>query len=278
MHTPVLLKETINALRIKPGGLYIDATAGVGGHLRELLKNDIRLLALDWDGEQIAHLKRKFKENKKVIFKTGNFAQIKKIAEEFNFFPVDGVLFDLGISIEQMNKGRRGFSYKNIDEPLDMRLSGDLEKKTSDIINSCSEIQLYEILARYSEEINSLAISQNIVRARAIKPILTVGDLIMVIDNTQKQKDKRVYARIFQALRVAVNNEFVNLKEGLEGALSILNPDGVLALITFHSLEDRIVKLFSRSHGLNSVTAKFEKNKKKRFEQSAKLRIINKPC
>src|SRR3989344_7799091 len=237
MHTPVLLSKVTEGLNISQNGLYIDATVGEGGHLWELAK----------------------------------------IAKSNNFYPVDGVLFDLGLSIDQMQKSARGFSYKNLKEPLDMRISLDLDKSAADIVNNFDQNQIYEILANFSEEINSLAISRAIVRARSLKDVNTVGDLVGIVNRSIGYKDTRVQARVFQALRIAVNNELENLKKGLAQAFTILKDNSRLVAISFHSLEDRIVKQFIKNNAfeLKQLNKKvIRSDRGKRFERSAKLRIV----
>ncbi len=275
MHHAVLLKEVIEGLSIKPGGLYIDATFGQGGHAREILKRGGKVLGIDWDINQIQKLKVKYQNYKNLKLVVGNFAEIEKIAKENNFFPVDGILFDLGLSMEQIENSGRGFSYRKMNEPLDMRIDTDYEFNAEELVNSSDLKKLYEILARNSEEINSLAISQSIVRTRTLKRIKTVGDLIKIIDKTLGFKSQKTYARVFQALRIEVNDEINNLKKGLEGVLKISKIGGKIAIISFHSLEDRVVKQFIRKNILKQVNKKIIGGKGyKSFERSAKLRII----
>ncbi len=276
MHTPVLLQKVIEGLQIKPGGLYIDATFGEGGHTQEILKEGGRALGIDWDIDQIQNSKFKSQKYKNLILENANFAQIKEIAKKHNFLPVDGILFDLGLSVRQIKESKRGFSYERLSEPLDMRMSLDLEKTAADFVNNFSAQELYEIFTRYSEELNSWAIAYAVVRARTLKKIKKVGDLVQVIDNSINRSDEKTYARIFQALRIAVNNEFENLKKGLKESLVILKKHGRIVIITFHSLEDRIVKNFIKENKLKQINKKLIiSNKKNKFERSAKLRIIS---
>lgn len=281
MHTPVLLKDVVEGLNIKVGGLYIDATAGEGGHLFEILKLGGRALGIDVDHKQIENLKKKLDppaggwkvERPKLV--VGNYADIEYIAKANEFFPVDGIVLDFGLSMGQLRESGRGLSYKKLDEELDMRLSDDLESKASDLVNSLSKEDLYEIFARFSEELNSRAIAEAIVRSRSLKEINKVGDLTEVLDKAVKRKDEKVYSRIFQALRIAVNNEFGNMKKGLVGAHKLLKKGGLIAVITFHSLEDRIVKRFMKDNHLellNNQVIFGDKNLP--YERSAKLRII----
>ncbi|OGK42755.1 16S rRNA (cytosine(1402)-N(4))-methyltransferase [Candidatus Roizmanbacteria bacterium RIFCSPLOWO2_01_FULL_35_13] len=300
MHTPVLLQEAIEGLNIKKDGLYIDATAGEGGHLTEIARLGRKVLGIDQDEEQIKKLsvilgsptlRRTTPESSldsgraslslarmtnKIVLVQGNFKDIEKLAKENNFFPVDGILFDLGLSMYQLKKSGRGFSYKNLAEPLDMRISSAIESKASYLINNLEQNELYEIFARYGEEINSLAISKTVVRARSLKPIEKVGDLLQIIDEATGEKDNKTYARIFQALRISVNNELENLKKVLEGSLKILRKKGRLVVISFHSLEDRIVKQFINNNNLKQINKKLIKStNRSNFERSAKMRVIS---
>lgn len=279
MHNPVLLQEVIDALKVKKGGLYIDATLGEGGHTLAILRKGGRVLGIDLDRQQISNFHSPAKEltsnRKNLILIEGNFKNIERIAKKNNFYPVDGVLFDLGLSIGQIQHSGRGFSFKKSSEPLDMRLSNRLKIKASDLVNGLSQEELCEIFSKYSEEINSTAISKAIVRGRCFKKITTVADLTKIIDQAIGRKDEKVYQRIFQALRIVVNDEFENLKEGLKGAVMLLKKNGRIAVITFHSLEDRIVKRFIHDNQLKLVTKKPIVSKNNiPFERSAKLRVI----
>jgi 16S rRNA (cytosine1402-N4)-methyltransferase len=268
MHTPVLLKEVIESLDIKPGKKYIDATVGEAGHMSKIIELGGEVLGIDMDPQQIKNIK-----DAKVV--AGNFADIEEIARANNFFPVDGVLFDLGLSMRQIRESGRGFSYQNLDEPLDMRIDVKNEQTSADLINSLSNDELYEIFAKYSEEIHSRAIADTVYESRKLGKFETVGDLVAAIDEAIGRSEKRVYSRIFQALRIAVNNEFENMKKGLKGAHDILSKNGRIAVITFHSLEDRIVKNFIKEKGLRMLTRKpIRADGDAQFERSAKLRII----
>jgi 16S rRNA (cytosine1402-N4)-methyltransferase len=276
MHTPVLLQPAIEGLNVKKGGRYIDATVGEGGHLAEILKKGGKVLGLDADQKQIQNLKVKAQIFEQARLVCGNYANIKKIAEENDFIPVDGVLFDLGLSMNQINQSGRGFSYHRIEEDLDMRLDIDQEKTAADIVNKASEEELYEILTANSEELKSRPISQAIVRHRRVQKIVKVVDLLKIIDQVVIENRHKTYARVFQALRIAVNSEFTNLKKGLTGAFEILRPEGRLVVISFHSLEDRLVKQFVVSQGLVQVNKKVFVKGGAKFERSAKIRIISK--
>ncbi len=272
MHTPVLLKETLQNLRVRRGGLYIDATVGEGGHFKKILEEGGKVLGIDRDMRQIAKLKLNFKEAELVL---GNFAQIEHIAKAHNFYPVDGILFDLGLSFGQIEKSGRGFSYKQLNDQLDMRIGEEISIKASDLINSLNKEELYEIFANNSEEINSGAIAQAIVSARRLKKLTTVEDLVTVIEKALGQSNTRVLSRIWQALRIEVNQEFDNLKMGLKGSLNILKPGGRAIVITFHSLEDRIVKQFiDAKKSMIAEDSLIRSRSRTGFGRSAKLRII----
>ncbi|OGK25188.1 16S rRNA (cytosine(1402)-N(4))-methyltransferase [Candidatus Roizmanbacteria bacterium RIFCSPLOWO2_01_FULL_37_12] len=275
MHTPVLLKEAVEGLSIKKDGLYIDATVGEGGHLIQIAQLGGKVLGIEIDRNQINKLTI---DNSKII--QGNFKDIEKIAIENNFFPVDGILLDLGLSVKQIKNSGRGFSYRNLEEPLDMRLSTTFETTASKVVNSLSQDELYEIFAKYSEDINSLAISKVLVRARTIKPIEKVKDLINIINQVIGETrystlGDKTYARIFQALRIAVNNEIENLRNALAGSLRILKKTGRVVVISFHSIEDRTVKQFISNNNLKQFNKKVIVSKRGlEFERSAKMRII----
>lgn len=280
MHTPVLLDKVIKALDIKKGGKYIDATFGEGGHTREILKKGGRVLGIEWDEEQYKKAKIKYKKHKPKIKNLtlvwGNFADIETIAKKNDFYPTDGVLFDLGLSMSQIKESGRGFSYKKRDEPLDMRISKSLRKTAAYIVNSFKEDELYQVFAGKAEEVNSWPIAEGIVRARKIKTIATVGDLVKIIEKTVGKKDlEATERRIFQALRIEINREFENLKKGLAGAANIILKSGKVVVITFHSLEDRLVKKFVQGRKYRFLTKKPITGKgEHEFERSAKLRII----
>ncbi len=273
MHTPVLLKEVIEALDVQKSGKYIDATFGEGGHSDEMIRKGGNVLAIEWDEESVRKkLKDKRWNEEKGKFKLveGNFADIERIARQNNFFPVNGILFDLGLSMEQISRSGRGFSFKNLDEPLDMRISKETDKTAAEIINSLSAGQLYEIFAKNAQEINSWAIAEAICRARRMKKIETVGELVVIVKGGKSSKK-----RVFQALRMEVNHELDNLKNGLEGALKIIKPQGRIAILTFHQTEDRQVKKMVKEKGIEELTRKPIRAKVPySFEKTAILRIL----
>jgi 16S rRNA (cytosine1402-N4)-methyltransferase len=272
MHTPVLLKEVIESLDVKKDGLYVDATFGEGGYSQAIVEKGGKVLGIDFDKEQLKNFELKI-NNLKLV--EGNFGDIEKIAKANDFFPVDGIVFDLGLSMRQLSQSERGFSFKKFNEPLDMRISLKLETTARDLVNRLSESELYEIFAKNSEEINSKAIARKIILERQFRKLASVNDLTNCIDKAVGEKDNNAYKRIFQALRIQVNDEFINLKNGLSGAKKIIKADGKIAVVTFHSLEDRIVKNFSKTEGTKLLLKKPIMNRRgKSFERSAKLRIL----
>ena len=244
-HKPVLLKEVIQALNIKKGKKHIDATFGGGGHTKEILKRGGFVLGIDRDQETIKKTKL---VNKKLILRRGNFRNLKKIAEENGFSKVAGILFDLGLSSWQIEKSGKGFSYLR-EEPLDMRVNSSQKIDAAEIINHLSREELYEIFTKFGEEIDSRAIIHLIFRAR---PIETTRELVEAIGG----KNTSQLARVFQALRIVVNDELDNLKIALSQAIELLEKDGRLVVISFHSLEDRIVKFKLKSQKLKIITKK----------------------
>ena len=272
MHTPVLLEQVIEALEIVKNGLYIDATFGEGGYSQAILDKGGKVLGIDLDPEQISSFQFPI-SNLKLV--EGNFGDIEKIAKENDFFPVNGIVFDLGLSMKQINQSKRGFSFKKLNEPLDMRMSLKTEVTAKELLNHLSESELYDVFAGNSEEINSQKIAREIIIKRQFKKLETVGDLINCIDKAIGEPNNNVYKKIFQALRIEVNREFDNLKKGLTGGSNLINKKGKIAVVTFHSLEDRIVKKFSKTQGIKLLIKKPIVNKLgKSFERSAKLRVL----
>ncbi|MBQ5591361.1 MAG: 16S rRNA (cytosine(1402)-N(4))-methyltransferase RsmH [Clostridia bacterium] len=244
-HIPVLFYETVDALDIKPDGIYVDCTAGGGGHsaaVAEKLTTG-RLISIDQDPEAIATLQKRFADNPKVTIVHDNFVNIKSVLSNLGIIGVDGVMADLGVSSHQLDTDARGFSFHK-DAPLDMRMSmSGISAK--DIVNNASESELRRIIYTYGEEKFAPSIAKNIVKARQIKPIETTFDLVEIIKISMPMKAKRdghPARKTFQALRIEVNGELDKLSKALDDMFDVLNPSGRLAIITFHSLEDRIVK------------------------------------
>lgn len=280
MHTSVFLNETVRELHVTPGGKYIDGTFGEGGHAQAIVAAGGIVLGIEAD---ILQHQKHTGSSIRVVH--GNFKDIEHISKESDFFPVQGVLLDLGLSMEQLNKSRRGFSFRKPEEPLDMRI-GESDITAAEILQKTEKSELETILAKYSEDQFAQAIAQQIVALRSHQPFITVADLTSVVRNTLNKKNitseqviEKTYARIFQALRIYVNDEFDSLRKALEGSLSIVSPGGRIVIITFHSLEDRIVKLFARerSETIKHIRVEVGKERKlQKFERSAQLRVLEK--
>ena len=232
-------------------------------------------MAIDRDIKQIESQKLKV-EGQKLILKQGNFKDIVEIAKAENFLPVDGVLLDLGLSNEQLRSGGKGLSYKNLDERLDMRLDDDCEIDAETILRQYSEADLIHMLMHNAEEILAVELAKRVALQRVGVRTLTVGWLVAVVNSVAKNNPRPTLTRVFQALRVEVNNEFENLEKALIGAVSLFNLNGRIAVISFHSLEDRIVKRFIRSNGYVQIGKKpIFGNSELRFERSAVLRVFH---
>lgn len=245
-HVPVLLLEAIEGLNVEESGVYIDGTAGGGGHSEAILKKlkSGKLISIDQDPDAIAFLLEKLAKYENSIVAQENFLNMDKVARELSINEVDGVLLDLGVSSHQFDTKERGFSYR-YDAPLDMRMS---QKGVSayDLVNELPWQELAGIMKNYGEEKFAKGIALAIERRRQSAPIETTQQLVDVIKSAIPARFKREKGhpakRTFQALRIAVNREIDVLQQGLDSAFSILRPGGRLAVITFHSLEDRIVK------------------------------------
>lgn len=245
-HKPVLFEETIDSLAIRPEGLYIDGTMGGGGHSEAILQRLTtgRLLSIDQDPDAIQAAGQRLSRYPQSIRVQGNFSSMKEIAHAQGWEQVDGVLLDIGVSSYQLDTPERGFSYHH-DAPLDMRMSQQ-GVSARDLVNGLSEQELADVIFRYGEDRNARRIARGIVEAREQQLLETTGQLAEVIKASVPAKVRRSEGhparKTFQALRIAVNGELDRLQEGLEAAFSLLKPQGRLAVITFHSLEDRIVK------------------------------------
>lgn len=272
MHTSVFLEEAVDALNVQKGKKYIDATFGEGGHSRLIQSKGGIVLGIDADKVQAT------KEEELTVVH-GNYGNIREIAEGHDFVPSAGVLFDFGLSMVQLRTGGKGLSYRNDNEELDMRL-GDSGIPAHEYLNTASFEELSELITKYSEDLSSERIARRIVIFRSKKPIETVGDLKSIINEATRMQGiarEKTYARIFQAVRIIVNEELTQIKQGLEGAYEILESGGRIVIISFHSIEDRIVKAFVRSKGLKPKKISVHKNRKlQTFERSATLRIIEK--
>ena len=244
-HIPVLLNETIEGLNIKENGIYVDGTAGGGGHSAEILSHlkNGKLISIDQDPDAIQTLTERFKKNENSIIIKGNFADMKELLAQRGLYRVDGVLLDIGVSSHQLDTPERGFSFHE-DAPLDMRMS---RKGTTaaELVNTLPFEELRRILFEYGEEKYAGSIAKGILAAREQKPIETTLQLAEIVKANVPQRVRRdghPARKTFQAIRIAVNDELGVLRRGLEGAFELLGSGGRLAVITFHSLEDRLVK------------------------------------
>ena len=244
-HIPVLLNETMDGLNIQKNGIYVDGTAGGGGHSAEILSHldKGKLVSIDQDPDAIRCVKERFKDNPNSIIIKGNFGNMKELLNARGIYCVDGVMLDIGVSSHQLDTGERGFSFHE-DAPLDMRMSQS-GQSAADLVNTLPYAELARIINNYGEEKYASSIAKNIVKAREQKPIETTLQLAQIIKDSVPQKvrrDAHPARKTFQALRIAVNRELDVLEQGLDDAFELLSAGGRLAVITFHSLEDRIVK------------------------------------
>jgi 16S rRNA (cytosine1402-N4)-methyltransferase len=302
-HIPVLLNETIEYLNIKPDGIYVDMTLGGGGHAQAILEKlkEGELIGFDQDEFAIQKATARLSEFNHFFAINDNFINAKLRLEEMDIDQVDGIIFDLGVSSFQFDTPERGFSYR-FDYPLDMRMDQSQPLSARDIINQYSFDQLVQIFFEYGEEKFARIIAKNIVLKRDEKPIETTFDLVDVIKDALPQKvlNKKGHPakKVFQALRIAVNNELHILDEAIRNAVDLLKPGGRMAVITFHSLEDRIIKNIFKSlstieiprglpiisneepeiHLVNRkvITATEKELEQNHRSHSAKLRVIEK--
>lgn len=301
-HIPVLLQEVLHALELTPGKNIIDCTVGDAGHSEAILARtapDGKLLAIDADAEAILRAKNflhTFED--RVVYARENFEHLKRIVADQHFGPVNGILMDFGWSSPQFEERKRGFSFLNTEEVLDMRYTAQGEvtrPSAADLLLTMGETELEEMFRIYGEERLSLEIAQAIVTKRDEKPIATVGELVEVVLATYRRKlktDKEIpwvgglhpATKVFQALRIAVNDELGVIERVLPQAIEVLSSGGILAVITFHSLEDRIVKHYFKKQAGKNITIITKKPivageieyKENPRARSAKLRVIKK--
>jgi len=244
-HKPVMLEECIDGLNIKPNGIYVDGTLGGAGHSKEIVKrlnNKGLLIGIDKDEEALSVAKERLKEFSNTKFIHGNHDDIKEILEELGIEKVDGILLDLGVSSYQLDEKNRGFSYMG-ESTLDMRMDKSQKLDAKTVVNTYSEEKLANIIFEYGEEKFSRRIARNIVLARQTKPIETTKELVEIIEKSVPTRgDGHPAKRTFQAIRIEVNDEISPLYQCIKDSIDVLNPNGRLAVITFHSLEDRSVK------------------------------------
>ena len=283
IHLPVLVKEAIKVLNPIPGGTYVDATIGPGGHSEEILTligTGGKLIGIDRDNEALRTAQERLSD-KRVILRKGSFSDMEKLLKKDEITEVDGILFDLGISMIQMKNIERGFSFIS-DKRMDMRMDKEQALSARDVVNKYSANELERILREFGEERLSRKISEAIVRKRRIKPIDTCSELSEIVERVYGRRG-RVHpaTKTFQALRIEVNKELDELQKGLDASVKILKRGGRLCVISYHSLEDRIVKHFiarsSKEGSLKVITKKpltpgSEEIRSNPSSRSAKLR------
>jgi 16S rRNA (cytosine1402-N4)-methyltransferase len=292
-HVPVLLRETIEGLNIKPGGIYVDCTFGGGGHslaVLQQLNNEGKLIVFDQDDDA----RKNVPDDKRVIFVPQNFRHLQRFLRLQKITQVDGIMADLGVSSHQFDEAERGFSTR-FDAALDMRMDQRQTITAADVLKNLTEPQLHKMLERYGEVTNSKTLAKTIVAQRAIKPVRTINEFKQAVKDVVKGNPQKYFAQVFQALRIEVNDELGALQELLQQTPKLLKPGGRIVIITFHSLEDRIVKNFFRSGSVEEmetddiygtkpenplaiitkkpITATAEEIKKNSRSRSAKLRI-----
>lgn len=249
-----MLKETIESLHIKPDGIYVDGTLGGAGHSLEIAKRlgeGGRLIGIDQDGDAIAAATKRLEPFlDRVTIVRSNYAEIKKVLQELSIKKVDGILLDLGVSSYQLDNGERGFTYRE-DVPLDMRMDDRQTKTAKDIVNEYSETELFHIIRDYGEDKFAKNIAKHIVMARKERPVETTGQLTEIIKAAIPKKVRATGGhpakKTFQAIRIELNHELDVLKDHLEEMIELMGDGGRLCVITFHSLEDRIVKNIFRT-------------------------------
>jgi 16S rRNA (cytosine1402-N4)-methyltransferase len=267
-HIPALLKESIDGLNIRPDGIYVDVTFGGGGHSMEILQRLRKGKLIAFDQDEDARLNTPV--DKKFLFLNQNFRFLKNNLLFNNIGSIDGLIADLGVSFHQFDEPARGFTFRQ-DAPLDMRMNKSSPVTAAHLLKTQDEVSLADIFYNFGELINSRRIAREIITARTVKPLTSVNDIIDAIGKLAPyRQEHKFYAKVFQALRIAVNHEIDYLKELLEQALSVLNTGGRLVIITYHSLEDRVVKNFMK-------TGNFEGVEKKDFYGNVEtpFRIIN---
>ena len=294
-HIPVLLKESIDGMNLQPEGIYVDVTFGGGGHSKEILHrgdSSIRLLSFDQDEDA----ERNIVNDQRFTFVRSNFRYLYNFLRYHGIEQVDGILADLGVSSHHFDDSERGFSFR-FDGNLDMRMNKRSEKTAADIVNNYDEERLADIFYLYGELKNSRKLASTLVKARNRKAIVTIGDFLEIVKPLfGREREKKELAKVFQALRIEVNQEMEALKEMLLSAMEVLKPGGRLVVITYHSLEDRMVKNIMKTGNIEGktiqdfygnsqtpfklvnkvITASDEEVKSNPRSRSAKLRIAEK--
>jgi 16S rRNA (cytosine1402-N4)-methyltransferase len=269
-HTPVLLEETIAALNIKPHGIYVDCTFGGGGHAKAILEKlgkNGRLIVFDQDEDA----KQNVPKDSRISFVPHNFRHIGRFLKLQSINAVDGILADLGVSSHQFDEAERGFSIR-FDAPLDMRMDQRQPLTAADVVNNYSEQQLHKLFEQYGEVTNSKTLAKTIVQVRQSQTLKSIEAFKAALRGVVKGNPNRYFAQVFQALRIVVNDEFGALREMLQQIPSLLKPGGRAAIITFHSLEDRLVKNFFRRGSFEEA----EENPFIMTEKTNELKVITK--
>lgn len=261
-HIPVLLAEVLNGLQAQPGGRYIDGTVGGGGHTARILSEcapDGQVLAVDADPAailRVAHLLPQAVAEGRLLLVQGRFEEMAQIAEEQDFGPVDGILLDLGVSSFQLETGERGFSFSQ-DGPLDMRMDPTASLSAAEIVNTWPEFDLADLIFRYGEERRSRPIARQLVKNRPISTTLALAEIVERAVGGRRGSRTHPATKTFQALRIAVNDELGQLERVLPVALDLLKPGGRLAIISFHSLEDRLVKQWMQAEAQDFIPDRY---------------------
>jgi len=288
-HIPVLLNEILKYLNPRPNQNFVDATVGDGGHARVILENTApngKLIAVDRDVDSVVRAKSNLKEfENRVLFVNNSFGNILKIVEEGGFNRIEGILFDFGMSTNQLENSGRGFSFQR-NEVLDMRYDIKAQVMAEDVLNNYSEAELVRIFKKFGEEPKALKTAAAIIKARGEKRIKTTGELVRIIEKIIKRRGKiHPATKIFQALRIEVNQELTEIERALVDVPKVLPSGGRAAFISFHSLEDRLIKNWAKDLSRKNVikilnkkplTASAEELKANPKSRSAKLRVIEK--
>ena len=254
-HTSVLLEPSIEQLQIRPNGIYVDGTLGGGGHsyhIAERLTEDGRLIGIDRDEDAICAASKRLEPfTDRVTIVKNNYGNIREVLDRLEISQVDGILLDLGVSSYQLDTAERGFSYM-VDAPLDMRMDREESRTACVIVNTYSEQVLFRVIRDYGEDRFAKNIAKHIVKQREEKPVETTGELVKIIQGAIPMKVQKTGGhpakRTFQAIRIELNRELDVLRDSLDGMIDLLNDDGRICIITFHSLEDRIVKTIFRKN------------------------------
>ena len=252
-HTPVLLKESIDGLSIKQGGIYVDCTFGGGGHSQAILQSlneKGKLIVFDHDEDA----EKNVPGDERIIFIPQNFRHLQRFLRLHKYTKVDGILADLGVSSHQFDTAERGFSTR-FDAALDMRMENRQTATAATVLNTYTELQLHKMFEKYGEVTNSKTLAKTIVENRLLKPYTTIDSFKQSISAVVKGNPNKYLAQVFQAIRIEVNEEMKVLEEMLTQTLSVLKPEGIIAIITFHSLEDRIVKNFFKNGSITELEA-----------------------